>query len=124
MVHVDFLPEGASDKVFGAPMTEVAMAYYDGAVPAEYVDVVLAFGKRIAREGVEGCLGMVVGITHEDVQMEEVKGKAALVCLGWQSIEAHTKFWGTPVFQESIEGLRGQSRKVEMHHTAFMPFLG
>ncbi|KAK3067256.1 hypothetical protein LTR53_015975 [Teratosphaeriaceae sp. CCFEE 6253] len=118
MMHADFKPEGALLKAFSAPATEIATFYFDGEPPADYLENVGKLGPVL--EGVDGFLGSAVGITHETLEKEGVKGKAAVLAVGWQSKEAHMAFRDTQEFKDNIHLLRGTSKKITMWHVQFM----
>ncbi|TKA71980.1 hypothetical protein B0A55_06992 [Friedmanniomyces simplex] len=112
IVHADFKPEGALSKAFSAPVTEVATFYFHGEPPSDYVENVGKLDKTL--QSVDGYLGYAIGITHETVEKEDVKGKAAVVTIGWQTKEAHMAFRETQAFKDNIHLLRSESKKVTM----------
>ncbi|TKA60847.1 hypothetical protein B0A55_11148 [Friedmanniomyces simplex] len=118
IVHADFKPEGALSKAFSAPVTEVATFYFHGEPPSDYVENVGKLDKTL--QIVDGYLGYAIGITHETVEKEDVKGKAAVVTIGWQTKEAHMAFRETQAFKDNIHLLRSESKKVTMWHVQFM----
>ncbi|KAK0937109.1 hypothetical protein LTR29_011318 [Friedmanniomyces endolithicus] len=118
IVHADFKPEGALTKAFSAPVTEVATFYFNDAPPSDYVETVGKMDKAL--HGVDGYLGLAIGITHETVEEGEIKGKAAVAAIGWQSKEAHMAFRETQSFKDNIHLLRSSSKKVTMWHVQFM----
>ena len=93
MMHADFQPEGALNKAFAAPVTEFATFYFDGEPAAGYIDDVMKCASIIENEA-EGYLGGAVGITYETVEHEGVKGKAAVLAIGWQSREGELDIGG------------------------------
>lgn len=121
MMHVDFKPEGGLTKATSAPITEVATFYFGGEAPSGYEDGVHQFRDIIDKDKAAGYLGSALGITHEDdVEREGAKGKAAVLVIGWQSVEAHMAFRETTTFKDNIHLLRNGVQKAEMHHTQFM----
>lgn len=77
-----------------------------------------------ALEAMEKDTGMSLkrwawGVTHEELEYEGVKGKAAVLALGWDSVEDHMTLRGMESFKKNIGGLRGESQKIEMHHVGF-----
>ena len=62
----------------------------------------------------DGYLDYAVGITHETLEKEGVKGKAAVLLIGWQSREAHMAFRETQSFKDNIHLLRSTSKKIIM----------
>lgn len=119
MHHVDFQPAGALKKTFSAPVTEVATFYFDGAPPSGYIDEVIKLGK-VLEEKADGFLGIAIGITHEEIEREGVRGKASVASIGWESVEKHMAFRTTPEFKDNIHLLRSNAKKIEMHHVAIM----
>lgn len=120
IVHADFKPPGGLAKCFSAPVTEIATFYFEGEPPADYIDGVHQFNQTTQKEGIPGYLGVAVGKTYEEVEREGVKGKAMVVAIGWQSVEAHTDYRSTQSFKDNIHLLRSSAKKIEMHHVAFM----
>lgn len=122
LTHVDFSSPGNLAKALSAPITEIATFYFDGAPPSDYGSGVEKAEHWIGGVG-GGYLGLAWGTTHEEVERDGVKGKAAVVAIGWQSYEAHMAFRGREDFKEKIGLLRSSSKAVEMHHVAFMQAL-
>jgi heme-degrading monooxygenase HmoA len=114
MRHVDFKPDGALATVFSAPVTEFATFYFDDEPPADYVETVANKMGDVLREGAEGYLGHAVGVTHEVVEHEGVKGKAAVLAVGWQSKDAHMAYRETQSFKDNIHLLRSTMKKATM----------
>ncbi|KAK4553379.1 hypothetical protein LTR86_009436 [Recurvomyces mirabilis] len=123
MMHADFQPEGAINKAFAAPATEIATFYFDGEPPSNYLEDVEKCAKIIEKEA-DGFLGAAVGITYETLEKEGVKGKAAVLAVGWQSKEAHMAFRETQCFKDNIHLLRGGAKKITMWHVQFMEYQG
>ncbi|KAK4549275.1 hypothetical protein LTR36_007734 [Oleoguttula mirabilis] len=122
-VHADFKPEGSLSKTFSAPVTEMAVFYFEGGPPSDYLEGVEKLNKVLEEHTPEGLLSSSAGITYEDVEKDGIKGKAAIVTIGWQSIESHMAFRSSQVFKDNIHLLRSTSKKVEMNHIAFMQYL-
>ncbi|WPH04201.1 Hypothetical protein R9X50_00708900 [Acrodontium crateriforme] len=116
--HADM--QGSPSKAYGAPVTEVATFWFDGAPPADYIDGATKFGKLIEESKFAGYHGLAVGVTHEELEREGVKGQAAVAIIGWDSVEKHMEFRNTDAFKENIHLLRSSMKKVEMHHVAVM----
>lgn len=74
-------------KSFSAPATEVATFYFDGQPPNDYLEVAEGFLKDCEKEGVDGVLSWAVGLTHEEIEKEGVKGKGAMLAIGWESVD-------------------------------------
>jgi len=121
LIHVDFQPASALTKALSAPVTEIATFYHNGAPSDSYVEDALKIEPVLAKA--DGYLGAALGVTYEEVEREGVKGKAAVLVVGWQSKEAHMAFRETESFRENIGMLRGEAKGIEMHHVALMKAL-
>lgn len=120
IAHVDFGPDGeALSKALSAPVTEIATLYYEGQPGANWSGDMVKVGEVIEKAA-EGFLGAAYGVTHEEVEYQGVKGKAAMLAVGWTSVEAHQKFHETETFRENIGLVRGEAKGVEMHHVVLM----
>jgi hypothetical protein len=95
-----------------ADSNQLATFYFDGSPPSSYIDDVAKFDKELQKA--DGYLGYAVGITHETVEHEGVKGKAAVLAIGWNSVDAHMAFRETQAFKDNIGLLRSESKKVTM----------
>ena len=127
LVHVDFEDQACRKAALSAPVTEVATFYFDDGPPE--------FSK--ASEGVKKALdncqnetkfkirGYGYGYTHEELEKEGVKGKgkAAVLLIGWESLDDHMDLRKTESFKNNIGSLRNGASKIEMHHTKFMNFV-
>ncbi|KAK4951951.1 hypothetical protein LTR10_009871 [Elasticomyces elasticus] len=120
-MHIDFVPAGGLSKTLSAPATEIATFYFDGEPEADYTDNVAKLDKAL--QGIDGYLGYTIGITHETLEKEDVKGKAAVLTIGWQSREAHMAFRETQAYKDNIHLLRSNSKKITMWHVQFMQSL-
>ena len=125
--HVDFEPSGSSGgalaKAFSAPVTEIATFYCDREPIADWMSNAAKAAKLLEEQPASaGYLAgsAAYGITHEVVEREGVKGKAAVIAIGWTSKEAHMAFRGTQTFRENIGLLRGEAKGIEMHHVVLM----
>ncbi|KAI5361325.1 hypothetical protein Slin14017_G080580 [Septoria linicola] len=126
MVHADLEPAGDFSKAISAPVTEVATFYFGGDAPEGYLDGVLKFRNVINSEGSDGFLGAAAGVTHEDTvksPKDGHEGKAAVLAIGWESVEKHMAFRETKTFKDNIHYLRNGAKEVEMHHVQFMKFV-
>ena len=122
--HVDFEPAGALDTALSAPVTEIATFYCDGEPAGDWTSNAAKAGEWLEREAAAaGYLGIAYGITHEEVEYKGVKGKAAVIAIGWKSVEAHMSFRETQTFKENIGLLRGEAKAIEMHHVVMMQAL-
>ncbi|KAK5693508.1 hypothetical protein LTR97_010077 [Elasticomyces elasticus] len=138
-MHIDFVPAGGLSKTLSAPATEVppstsavsilhtdfslqiATFYFDREPVSDYTDNVAKLDKAL--QGIDGYLGYTIGITHETLEKEDVKGKAAVLTIGWQSREAHMAFRETQAYKDNIHLLRSNSKKITMWHVQFMQSL-
>ncbi|KAK1059663.1 hypothetical protein LTR12_002051 [Friedmanniomyces endolithicus] len=97
--HVDFRPFTAFIRATEAPVTEVATFYFEGSAPT------------------------AAGLSHEELESEGVKGTAAMLLIGWESVDAHMAFQRTQLFKDSVGLLPvTEAKRVEMHHTSFAAF--
>lgn len=124
LIHVDFQPEGGATKAMGAPVTEVATFHFDGAPPDDAYDSCKKFIEICEKEAEQKVYGWSYGITHEEIEKDGVKGKGAVLLIGWDSREDHMAFRETDVFKQNIQLLRQTAKGIEMHHTTFMNFVG
>lgn len=123
LVHVDFTPADGVKRALSAPVTELATFYWDGAPPDDAVSSVEKFIKAWEAEAGEGKVRWAYGVTHEEIEREGVKGKGAVLLIGWESKEEHMQFRETEVFKKNIDLLRQGAKGAEMHHTQFMDFV-
>jgi hypothetical protein len=70
------------------------------------------------RNPLNSCLG--AGVTHEEIEKDSVKGKGAVLLIGWQSRQEHMDFREKETFKKNIQLLRQNAKGIEMHHTTFM----
>ena len=123
LIHVDFNSEDGVKRALSAPVTEIATFYFDGGPRSDAVETVEKFVKAWEAEIGEGKVRYAYGITHEEIEKDGVKGKGAILLVGWESREEHMKFRETDVFKtKAAEMLRQNCGAVEMHHTQFMKF--
>jgi heme-degrading monooxygenase HmoA len=122
--HVDFEPAGELGKALKAPVTEIATFYCEGEPGKDWKSNAAKAGEWLEKEATAaGYLGGAYGITHEEVEYKGVKGKAAVIAIGWTSKEAHMNFRETQTFKENIGLLRGEAKAIEMHHVVMMQAL-
>ncbi len=125
LIHVDFKPEGGAIKSMGAPVTEVATFYFDGGPPEDAYESCKKFIEICEKEEPEKKIyRWAYGTTHEEIEKDGVKGKGAVLLIGWDSKEDHMAFRETDVFKENIQLLRQTAKGIEAHHTQFMNFVG
>lgn len=122
-VHADFKPDGSLNKTFSAPVTEMAVFYFEGGPPSDYLEGVEKLNKLFDEQKPEGFLSLSAGITYEEVEKDGIKGKAAVLTIGWQSVDQHMAFRNTQMFKDNIHLLRSTSKKIQVNHIAFMQYL-
>ena len=124
MVHVDFKPDGGLAAALSAPVTEVATFFHDGAPPEGHEANVAKFRENAEKhEAAKDILGVAYGTTYEEVEKDGVKGKAAVLAIGWPSVEVHMALRQTQFFKDNIALLRNDAKGIEVHHTNFMNFV-
>ncbi|TRM69246.1 hypothetical protein BD626DRAFT_473446 [Schizophyllum amplum] len=117
VLHADFFPSGHLDKTIAAPVTEIALFYFDGAPPEDYI---VGFVKALSILDKENdIISAAAGITHEELEYEGVKGKAAVVIFGWTSVDAHVAFRQTQTYKDNIGVLMRTAKKFEVKHVNF-----
>lgn len=84
--HVDFRPEGGVSRATSAPVTEVATFYFDSGPPDDAFESCQKFIENCEKETGQAVLGWAYGITHEEIEREGVKGKGAVLLIGWYDI--------------------------------------
>lgn len=118
--HVDFEPShSVLQQALSAPVTEFATFYFDSQPNTDWLSNAGKAAEWLRKEA-KGFVDIAYGITHEVVEYQGVKGKAAVIAVGWESKEAHLAFRDTDSFKENIGLLRGGSKAIEMHHVALM----
>ncbi|KAK0353206.1 hypothetical protein LTR91_008754 [Friedmanniomyces endolithicus] len=121
--HVDFRPFTAFIRATEAPVTEVATFYFEGAAPTAVLDRFTRFREVLNKQHVSGVMGAAAGLSHEELESEGVKGTAAVLVIGWESVDAHMAFQKTQLFKDSVGLLpMTEAKRVEMHHTSFAAF--
>lgn len=129
MLHVDFEPAGSYTKATSAPVTEVATFYFGSKeAPADYLDGVRKFAEIFDDKEITsaGFLGAALGLSHEDnlkSPKEGLEGRAAVLVIGWESVEAHMKVRETQLFKDNIHLLRNGVKDAEVHHVQLMNFV-
>jgi hypothetical protein len=104
-----------------APITEVATFYFEGAPPDDAFESCKKFIENCeATNPPQKVYGWAYGTTHEEIEREGVKGKGAMLLIGWDSREDHMAFRELQAFKDNIHLLRQTAKKIEMHHTKFM----
>jgi quinol monooxygenase YgiN len=120
LVHCEFNNLDHLAQATFAPVTEMATLYLPEESPPFYNN--LGSFAEILTKQARGCLGVAYGCSIEHVQDmslgKGVKGKAYLLAIGWQSIEAHVLFKKTHAFKRCLELLK-EARGSEIHHVKF-----
>lgn len=118
MHHTDFEPHEQVQKAMTAPVTEIATFYFDDEPPDGYVVQFQNFLKAASRETKARPIASAVGVTHEEVEQDDVKGNAVVLMVGWESIEAHEAFRDSQTYHEYMPKLMQGVEKVHVHHVA------
>jgi len=116
-LHHAYLPQNKTHLLTGAPVIELVTVY--GAEEG-CLDNVKEFESKLEADGYHG---MVYGETMEgDIAKEEggEKGKAVVMCIGWDSREKHMEFRETERFREIIPLLREKNKGANVVHVKFI----
>lgn len=120
-IHYDFESASALSQALSAPVTELATFYLPSKTDS-FQSSVDKFSKAVSEEKPAGGLGIASAWSLEDVEHEGLgagnHGKALLLAIGWESVEAHMAYRETDHFKANIGLLRGEPKAVELHHTA------
>lgn len=119
MFHVDLEPFDNFHLAMKSPITEIATFYFKGEPPADYLDAFYEFRKAAEEEEDFGLLASAAGVTHEEVDLEGIKGKAVVFIAGWRSREAHMAFKDTATYRLHMPKLVHLVEKVEACHVSF-----
>lgn len=118
ITHFTFDPPTSFSRALAAPVTELATF----TLPPSSTDAFNAslgpFAETVSKTA-DGCAGVAKGWSVEDVEHEKLddgKGKACLLAVGWQSVEAHMAYRETEGFKGAIGPLREGPVAVEMRH--------
>jgi hypothetical protein len=120
LIHVDFNPPGAAKKALSANVTEAATFYFDGAPNDDAFESAKKFFEACKPEA---DVPWAYGITHEEIEKDGVKGKGAVLLVGWENVEQHMALREKDVFKQNATLLRQNCKAVEMHHTQFMNYV-
>ena len=119
-LHYDFPSAAKLAFALSAPVTELA-TFYLLSESHSWDENVKEFLNRTV-DGADGLVGGTSGWSLEDVEHDKFptgeKGKAYLLAIGWESLEAHMAFRETDLFKNSISLLMGEPKSVELHHVA------
>lgn len=117
--HIDFEPASKLRNVLLSPVTEVATFFFDDTPPTDYLDGAATFAEHCVNETDSGFIDLVAGVTYDTVERGSVRGKAAMVLIGWRSVEDHTKFLATQAYKDHFHLLNRDAKKNEVHHVAY-----
>lgn len=119
MQHANFTPHPPTAALgTTSPVTEVLTCYFEKEDDGFDSKVDQLF--KVLSEKAEGFKAASGGWVVEDVEYKGKKGKAYVGVLGWESVEAHTKFRETQTFKDNIHLLREDPLGMEVHHTVFV----
>ena len=128
ITHYDFGGSGGGgdppSKSLAAPVTEFATFYLQlGTATTDFASRVRdAMGEF--RAHATGYVGASWGFSHEEVEHESLggeKGRACVLVLGWDSVDAHTAFRGTEVFKRAMGPVREMFKGSQMYHCQMRP---
>lgn len=124
MFHADIGPEGEALKALNAPVTEFATIFFGSNEPAEtYLSGVHSFRDAVDKAQIDGVHASAIGFTHEEIEKEGgVKGKGALLIVGYSSVDAHTAFSGTETFKQNVSALGAGAQGSELHHAQLLRY--
>ena len=117
--RVNFEPHDESLKAFSAPITELVRFYFEGDAPEAYFDDFRKAGEKLREDGVHGIIATAAGITLEHHEHDGVKGKVAIVVVGWESLEHHMDFLKSQTMQDTSVLLRSSSKAIKFNHVQF-----
>ena len=112
ITHADLQPSDGFEKAVSAPVTEVATFYFDGAPPENAYESAIKAIDALAKDGGQKIYGHAYGVTEEVIEREGVKGKGAVLVIGWENREAHMAARETQAFKDNIQGLRNGAQKM------------
>lgn len=116
-LHIEFTNAGALTSALSAPVTELA-TFYMASYTSSFDKKFQEFSTKV--QGTDGSLGLTYGWSLEDVvhdNFEEGKtGKAVMLAIGWQSIDAHMAFRETEKFKEVTKFMMDEPKGAEVHH--------
>lgn len=88
LFHADLEPAGDVLKAFNAPVTEFATFYFGSEPPEGYLDGVHKFREAADKQNVDGLHASAVGLTYEEIEREGVKGKGAVLVVGYVELKS------------------------------------
>jgi hypothetical protein len=114
-------PSTCPPTVFtSAPVIEMATFFK---AEAGFLENVMMFVARI-KDQAEGALDFVYGPVIEDIENRDGdgEGRAVMLCIGWESKDAHMRFRESKTFADNIELLRKGLGGAEMVRTHALSF--
>jgi hypothetical protein len=99
-------------------VTEIAWFFFAGDPPTDVINHLADF--RHAVVGADGVRGATVRVTYEEVEHGDVKGKAVVLVIGREGVEAHEAFQRSEVFGEKIALVAKEVKGDEMAHVRFV----
>ncbi|QIX00863.1 hypothetical protein AMS68_006380 [Peltaster fructicola] len=121
ITHVEFKPAGALHETLSASVTEIATFYFDSEVPAEYGNGIDEWSA--VADQIPNAKSIAWGATYESIEKDDVRGKAAVVLIGWASVEDHLTFRESRIFKDVIPHLRSTSKSASMQHIQAMKYI-
>jgi hypothetical protein len=82
ILQVNFKPQDGLHEALSAPVTEVAMFRFDGSPPPDGHQNVEKAANALTESGAT-LHGWSYGIIHRALEKDGLKGKAALLIVGW-----------------------------------------
>lgn len=109
-----------------APVTELATFYFPSSISdseqKEFDDTAATFNEVVEKHA-EGCRGISGGWAVEEVEHASVgKGRAYVLALGWDSVDAHMAFRETKEFKDAIVHVREKIKGAAMYHVKFQEY--
>lgn len=108
MYHAEFtpFPPRRTLNMAYSPVVEIVTVYFPANIPKTSQDKIASDIRKFrdVLEGPGGCNASAGGWVLEEVTTPggEEKGKAYIMMLGWDSVEAHNEFIKTPIVQEHV----------------------
>lgn len=125
MHHAEFSRPASCEELSKpiSPITEIVTIYFPVDISATARAKVVSDTElfRKACEGPAGCKAHTAGWVLEDVDVpgQSEKGKAFVMLLGWDSIDAHNNCVKTPKVQEQVHLIAGLGQtSLTMHHVS------
>lgn len=123
MFNVDLDPADEAMKSFDAPVTEFANVLFAADPPETYIAGVNQFRDAVTKAPVKGVLSSAVGFTHEEIQLEGVKGKGALLVVGFSGLEVLQPFTQSDVYKQNVGCLTAGAQKSDVHRVMLLKFV-